>query len=56
MKIQPDLDKLSEWCERNALTITFSKTRHAVEFAYMLAETVLDRVRSITEDPGSNSK
>jgi hypothetical protein len=50
MKMQSDLNKLSEWCERNSLfpnvdkckTITFSKTRYPVEFTYML-----DRVSSI---------
>jgi hypothetical protein len=54
MKIHSDLNKLSEWCERNSLflnvdkckTITFSKTCYPVEFAYMLAGTVLDRVSS----------
>jgi hypothetical protein len=53
MKIQSDLNKLSEWCERNSLflnvdkckTITFSKTC----YAYMLAGTVLDQVSSITD-------
>jgi hypothetical protein len=56
MKIQSDLNKLSEWCERNALflnvdkckTITFSRTHFPGEFAYMLAGTVLDRVSSIS--------
>jgi hypothetical protein len=41
MKIQSDLNKLSEWCERNSLflnvdkckTITFPRTRYPVEFA-----------------------
>jgi hypothetical protein len=55
MKIQSDLIKLSEWCERNSLflnvdkckTITFSKTRYPVEFTYMLAGTILGRVSSI---------
>jgi hypothetical protein len=57
MKIQSDLNKLSKWCERNSLflyvdkckTITFSRTRYPVEFAYMLAGTVLDRVSSIND-------
>jgi Reverse transcriptase (RNA-dependent DNA polymerase)/Endonuclease-reverse transcriptase len=57
MKIQSDLNKLSEWCERNSLplnvgkckTITFSRTRYPVEFSYMLAGTVLDRVSSIND-------
>jgi hypothetical protein len=35
MKIQSDLNKLSEWCEF-----------HHVEFSYMLGGTVLDRVSS----------
>jgi hypothetical protein len=46
MKIQLDLNKLSEWCERNSLflnvkkckTVTFSRTRYHVKFGYMLAE------------------
>jgi hypothetical protein len=52
-KINSDLNKLFEWFERNLLflnvnkckTITLSRTRYPVEFAYMLARTVLDRVR-----------
>jgi hypothetical protein len=40
-KIQSDLKKLSEWCDRNALllnvgkckTITFSRSRHPVKFS-----------------------
>jgi hypothetical protein len=52
MKIQVDLNTLSEWCEENSLfhnvdnckTITFSKSHYPVEFAYTLARTVLDRV------------
>jgi hypothetical protein len=44
MKIQSNLNKLSKWCERNSLflnvdkckTITYSRTRYPVEFAYML--------------------
>jgi hypothetical protein len=55
MKIQSDLNKLPEWCERNSLflnvdkckTITFSRTNYPVEFVYMLAEAVLDRVSSM---------
>jgi hypothetical protein len=55
MKIQSDLNKLSEWDERNSLflyvnkckTITFSRTRYPVEFAKMLAGTVLDWVSFI---------
>jgi hypothetical protein len=46
---------LSEWCNRNSLflnvgkckTITFARSRHPVEFSYMLGETVLDRVSFI---------
>jgi hypothetical protein len=57
IKIQSDLNNLSEWCERNSLflnvdkckTITFVRTRYPVEFAYMLAGTVLDRVSSIND-------
>jgi hypothetical protein len=30
-------------------TITFSRTRYPVEFAYMLAGTVLDRISSIND-------
>jgi hypothetical protein len=60
MKIQSDLNKLSEWCERNSLflnvdkckTITFSKTRYPVEFAYMLARTMLDRESYINDELG----
>jgi hypothetical protein len=52
MTIQSDLNKLSEWREGNSLclnvdkckTITFSKIRYPVEFAYMLDGTVLDWV------------
>jgi hypothetical protein len=52
-----NLNKLSEWCERNSLflnvdkckTITYSRTRYPVKFAYMLAGTVLDRVSSIND-------
>jgi hypothetical protein len=57
MKIQADLNKRSEWCERTSLflnidkckTITFSRTRYPVEFAYMLAGTVLDWVGSLND-------
>jgi hypothetical protein len=43
MKIQLDLNRLSEWYERNSLflnvdkckTITFSRTRYPVEFVYI---------------------
>jgi hypothetical protein len=56
-KFQFDLNKLSEWCERNSLflnvdkfkTITFSRTRYPVQFSYMLGGTVLDRVNSIND-------
>jgi hypothetical protein len=51
-KIQSDLNKLSEWCDRNSLllnigkckTINFARSRHPVEFSYMLGGTVLDLV------------
>jgi hypothetical protein len=54
-KIQSDLNKLSEWCERNSLflnvdkfkTISFSRTCYPVEFSYVLCGTVLDRVSSM---------
>jgi hypothetical protein len=57
MKIQSDLNKQSEWCERNILflnvdkckTITFSRIRYLVEFSYMLGGTVLYRVSSIND-------
>jgi hypothetical protein len=49
MKIQLGLNKLSKWCEGNSLflnvdkfkTIIFWRTCYPVEFAYMLAETVI---------------
>jgi hypothetical protein len=55
LKIQSDLNKLSEWCDRNSLllnvgkckTITYARSRHPVKFSYMLGGTVLDRVSSI---------
>jgi hypothetical protein len=48
LKIQLDLNKLSNWCERNSLlfkvdkckTITFAGSRHPVEFSYMLGITI----------------
>jgi hypothetical protein len=54
LKIQSDLNKL---CDRNSLllnvgkckTITFARSRHPVEFSYMLGGTVLDRVSSIND-------
>jgi hypothetical protein len=57
LKIQSDLKKLSEWFDRNSLllnvgkckTITFARSRHPVEFSYMLGGTVLDRVSSIND-------
>jgi hypothetical protein len=57
MKIQSDLNKLYECCEKNALflnvdtckTISFSRIHYPVEFAYMLAGTGLDRVSSIND-------
>jgi hypothetical protein len=51
-KIQSDLNKLSESLFLNVdkcKTITLSRTRYPVEFAYLLAGTVLDRVRSIKD-------
>jgi hypothetical protein len=55
LKIQLDLNKMSEWCDRNLLllnvgkckTITFARSRSPVKFSYMLGGTVLDRVSSI---------
>jgi hypothetical protein len=55
LKIQWNLNKLSEWCDRNLLllnvgkckTITFARSRHPVEFSYMLSGTVFDWVSSI---------
>jgi hypothetical protein len=57
LKIQSDLNKLSEWCDKNSLllnvgkckTITFAGSRHPVEFSYMLGGSVLDRVRSLSD-------
>jgi hypothetical protein len=57
LKIQSDLNKTSEWCDRNSLllnvgkckTITFVRPRHPVKFSYMLGGTVLDRVSSIND-------
>jgi hypothetical protein len=58
LKIQSDLNKLSEWCGRNSLLlnvgkcktiITFARSRHPVEFSYMLGGTVRDRVSSIND-------
>jgi hypothetical protein len=57
LKIQSDLNKLSEWCDRNSLlfnagkykTITCARSRHPVKFSYMLGGTVLDRVSSIND-------
>jgi hypothetical protein len=58
MKILSDLNKLSKWIDRNSLflnvdkckTVTFSRTRYRVEFAYMLAEVCLSgRVSSIND-------
>jgi hypothetical protein len=53
LKIQSDLNKLSEWCERNSSllnvskckTITFARSRHSVKLSYMLGGSVLDRAR-----------
>jgi hypothetical protein len=57
LKIQSDLNKLSEWCDRNSWllnvgkckAITFVRSRHPVKFSYMLGGTVLDRVCSIND-------
>jgi hypothetical protein len=57
LKIQSALKKLSEWCDRNSLllnvgkckTITFPRSRHPVEFSYMLGGSVLDWVSSIND-------
>jgi hypothetical protein len=55
LKIQSDLHKLSEWCDRNSLILnvgkckTFARSRHPVEFSYMLGGTVLDQVSSIND-------
>jgi hypothetical protein len=57
LKIQSDLNKLSEWCDRNSLllnvgkckTISFARSHHPVKFLYMLGGTVLDRVSSIND-------
>jgi hypothetical protein len=43
LKTHSDVNKLSEWCDRNSLllnvgkckTITFARSRHRVEFSYM---------------------
>jgi hypothetical protein len=57
LKIQSDLNKLSELCDRNSLllnigkckTITFARSRHPVRFLYMLGGTVLDQVSSVND-------
>jgi hypothetical protein len=57
LKIQSDLNKLSEWSDRNSLllnvgkckTITFARSRHPVKFSYMLGGTVFDRMSSIND-------
>jgi hypothetical protein len=57
LKIQSDLNKLSEWCDRNLLllnvgkcrTTTFARSHHPKKFSYMLGGTVLDRVSSIND-------
>jgi hypothetical protein len=57
LKIQLDLNKFSEWCDRNSLllnvgkwkTITFARSYHPVKFSYMLGGTVLDQVSSIND-------
>jgi hypothetical protein len=55
LKILADLNKLTAWCKDNELflnidkckTITFSRSRHPIEFPYMLGQMVLERVHSI---------
>jgi hypothetical protein len=55
LKIQSDLNKLSEWCDRNSLLLnvgkckTFARSHHPVKFSYMLGGTVLDQVSSIND-------
>jgi hypothetical protein len=54
LTIQSDLNKLSEWCNRNSMLLNVGKgktitERHPVEFSYMLSGTVLDRVSSIRD-------
>jgi hypothetical protein len=57
LKIQSDLNKLSEWCDRNSLllnvgkckTIKFARSRNPVKFSYILGGTALDRVISIND-------
>jgi hypothetical protein len=57
LKIQSDLNKLSEWCDRNSLllnvgkckTISFARSHHPVKFLYMIGGTVLDRLSSIND-------
>jgi hypothetical protein len=57
LKVQSDLNKLLEYCDRNSLllnvgkckTITFANSRHPVKFSHMLSWTVLDRVSSISD-------
>jgi hypothetical protein len=56
LKIQSDLNKLSEWCDRNSLLLnvgkcktTFARSHHSVKFSYMLGGTVLDQVSSIND-------
>jgi hypothetical protein len=59
LKIQSDLNKLSEWCYSNSLllnvdtckTITFARSRHPVKFSYKLSGTVVERLSS-TNDLG----
>jgi hypothetical protein len=56
LKIQLDLNKLSEWCDGNSLLLnvgkcktilTFAISRQPVKFSYMLGGTVLDRVHDL---------
>jgi hypothetical protein len=54
LKIQSDLNNMSEWCDKNSLllnvgkckTITFARSR---QFSYTLGGTVLDLVSSIND-------
>jgi hypothetical protein len=56
LEIQSDLNKLTQWATEThcastlvSKTITFARSRHAVEFSYMQGGTVLDRVSSIND-------
>jgi hypothetical protein len=55
--VQADLNLLTDWCELNGLklnvrkckVITFFRARQPIEFAYMLNNTILQRVESIRD-------